>query len=40
MRVDLEFFDSLFDVLLESEKVHVNFNDKCNADIETVIDGG
>ncbi|WP_294966036.1 hypothetical protein [Sulfurimonas sp.] len=39
MRVDLDFFGSLLNVFLESEKAHVDFNDITNAGVETEIDG-
>lgn len=39
MRVDLEFFGSLFGVFLESEKAHIDFNDISNAGVEIEVNG-
>ncbi|HKM38054.1 MAG TPA: hypothetical protein VJY83_10520 [Thiopseudomonas sp.] len=39
MRVNLEYFGSLLNVFLDSDKAHVDFNDIVNAGIETKVDG-
>lgn len=39
MKIDLEFFGSLFNIFLESEKAHIDFNDLSNAGIETEVNG-